>query len=137
MQQKSFIKLLLPMLWVFIVLNSACLFLGKRMEDAKIDHIVLMYSNILFFFLATISLALHVKAAKNPNPNVLVRSIMGSTLIKMIVIGTAVLVYVKITKENRSVGAVIIGMVLYIIYMMIEVKTALKLNKKQPTNASN
>lgn len=137
MKQKSFWKLMLPMMWVFFLINCFIFYFDKRLDDAKIDHTILAYGNMLIFFISAIALFLHVQAAKNPNPNVLVRSIMGSTLIKMIVLGTAVVIYVKITKENRNVGAIVASMGFYLAYMAIEVKTALKLNKKQPTNAGN
>lgn len=137
MKQTKFTKLIMPMLLLFFIANVIIILTEKQMKAASIDYTIVSFANILFFVLGLISLGLHAMASKKENPNVLFRSIMGSTFIKMIVTGTAVLIYAKTAKEKTSTIAVLIGMALYLAYMAIEVKTALQLNKKQKPNASN
>lgn len=136
-QPSKFGKLLLPIFALFNIVNIAFLIWGARFDNMNIDHVVVIFGNTLLFLLASISLWLHLVASKKENPNVLVRSVMLSTLIKMIVIGITVLIYVKTVKENRSNWAVIFSMCLYLMYMFLEVKVALGLNKKSAKNASN
>jgi high-affinity K+ transport system ATPase subunit B len=130
-------KLLMPIFALFNVVNIGFLIGADKFDTLKIDHNVVIFGNALLFLLATISLGLHIKAGKKENPNVLVRSVMISTFIKMIVIAVTVLVYVKLMKEEKSTYAVLVTMFLYLIYMFMEVKIALRLNKKSAANASN
>jgi hypothetical protein len=55
---------------------------------------------------------------------------MGSTLIKMLLTAIVVLIYTKVMKESKSNRGVLAGMVVYLFYMLLEVKIALRLNKK-------
>jgi K+-transporting ATPase A subunit len=105
------------------------------LDSIKVNHSVVIFGNALLFLLAMISLQLHMSASKKENPNVLVRSIMMSTFLKMILIAVSVLIYVKMAKETKSKWAIFVTMFIYLIYMAIELKIALKLNKKQPSNA--
>lgn len=69
------------------------------------------------------------RALQNSNPNVFVRTVMATTFIKLMVIAFAVIIYFLVAKENKSVYAVIASMALYILYTIIEIKGAFRLNK--------
>ena len=115
---------------LFIIVNSFCL-LFKNWLDAKgIDHLVLIGSNSILFVLSMIVYFLHKKAAKNKNPHAFVRSVMAGTFINLVVIAIAVVVYLKLAGETKSVYAIVAGMGLYFIYTFIEVKSASRLNKQ-------
>lgn len=137
MQKHTFLKLFTPFLFVFFIINTPLFAFTDKLQSLKINPLVIAGGNAILFILAAITLAMHIKASKNSNPNVLVRSIMGAMLIKLMVIGTAALLYLVLSKENRNIPAIAIVMGLYIVYTVLEVKAALQLNKKQPTNASN
>jgi len=137
MQQQRLGKLIVPASIVFVIVNCIVALFRNRIDELHIDRTVILAGNCILYVLVLISLTLHYRAAKNEKPSVLVRSIMGSMLIKMLAIGIAVLVYVKITKEKRDIAAVASIMGLYLIYLLIEIKVALQLNKKQPANAGN
>jgi len=135
-QQSTFGKLLMPFFALFTVVNIVFIFWADKWDAFKINHIVIVFGNSLLFLLTMLSLWLHLKAIKHKNPNVLFRSVLMSTFIKIIIMGIGVLLYVSyIPKENRSRLAVIAVMVLYLLYSMIEVKTILKKNKKNTTDA--
>ncbi len=137
MQQKRYGKLMVPALAIFAVANMLILILKNKIAALHIDLTVITIGNCILFVLVAISLALHLKASRNKKPSVLVRSIMGSMLIKMLAVGIAAVVYVRITKEKRDITAVGTVMVLYLIYLIAEIKAALQLNKKQPADAGN
>ncbi len=135
--QSIFGKLIMPLFAFFNIINIIFYFWGQKWDSINVNHIVVIFGNSLLFLLAIISLWLHLNASKKENPNVLLRSIMMSTFVKMLVIAISVLVYVKIYKSNKSIWAVLVTMLIYLIYMFIEVKIALQLNKKIATNANN
>jgi len=120
----------IPLILLFILINSATLFLANRLDKIHIDHVVLMVVNLVLFSLSALSLLMHSKAAANKNPNVFVRSIMLATVLKLLVIMIGIVLYVYNAGETRSNYAIYAGMLLYIFYTILEVKGALKLNKK-------
>lgn len=132
-QQSKFGKLLMPTFAFFNIINLTFLIWSNYWDSININHSVVIFGNALLFLLAFVSLWLHIGASKKENPNVLVRSIMGSTFIKMMVIAISVLLYLKVMKGEKSKLAVITTMAIYLVYVFLEVKTALKLNKKQAT----
>ena len=71
------------------------------------------------------------KAAKNANPNVFVRAVMGGTMIKMAVCLVAVAIYAFAFKKIFSKMSVFAAMFIYFFYLIIEVRMATKLNKKK------
>jgi|SRR3954447_21786026 heme/copper-type cytochrome/quinol oxidase subunit 3 len=114
---------------LFIIVNSFC-FLFKNWLDAKnIDHLVVIGANCILFVLSATVYYLHKKAAKNKNPHAFVRSVMAGTFIKLVVIAVAVIVYLKLAEQSKSVYAIVAGIALYFIYTIIEVKSASRLNK--------
>ena len=122
-------KLVLRLLLIFIFINSAAMVMGHWLDSKHIDHVALMGANSLLFLVGIISIMMHAKALTNKNPNVFVRSIMAATFIKLMVILAAVMIYVVAAGENRSIGAVIAGLGLYIVYTIFEVRAALHMNR--------
>ena len=130
MQNNSFLKLILPLLVIFILVNSLISIFTTKFLALHISPVVLMTANCILFFVSILCLALHLKAMKNPNQNVMIRSIMLSTIIKLMTLATATVIYIFIERKNVSVYAIVCSMGLYIIYTFLEVKIALKLNNK-------
>jgi uncharacterized membrane protein YadS len=129
--QQSFIKLLLPAFLVFILVNTLCITLPHLWDSYGINHLVVAVCNFILFALSAITLSMHFKAVKNPNPNVFSASVMGSTVLKLFVLGIATVIYLVIAGKNKSTLAIVAGMILYVIYTVLDVKSALLLNKKQ------
>lgn len=135
MEQKKAGKIFLPLLILFLIINGACFALANWLDEHKIDHLVLMGANSLLFILTIINLWFFAQAMKKTNPNVFVRTVMATTFIKLLIIAIATLIYFLLAKENKSIYAVIAAMILYILYTIIEIKAAFKLNRT--TNAQS
>ena len=129
MDKKFQQKLVLRLFLIFIAVNSGAMVAGKLLDSKQIDHVVLMGANSLLFLIGIISLTMHAKALTHNNPNVFVRSIMAATFIKLMVILAAVMIYVVAAGSSRSIGAVIAGLGLYIVYTIFEVRAALQMNR--------
>ncbi len=128
---QSFWKLLMPAFIVFISITVVFMALPNLWDGYGINHTVVTMSNLLLFALSAITLSMHFKAIKNPNPNVFSASVMGSTIIKLFALGIATVLYLLLAGKARSILAIVAGMVLYVIYTVLDVKSALLLNKKQ------
>ena len=130
-QDTSFPRKILPLFLVFVIVNSAVLALQAQLNERKIDSLVVFNSNCLLFALSVLTLLMFRRAMNNTNPNVFFRSVMGATMIKLLVLGSAALIYLFMAGHNRSVYAIFVGMFLYIVYTVIEIRIALKLNQKK------
>ena len=100
-------------------------------ENIGVDHWVVLISNLLLYIISAITVWMHLQAIKNPNPNVFTRSVMGGTVLKLFVLGVAVMIYLVIAGSKKNVYSIFIGMFLYMIYTAFDVKAALQLNKNQ------
>ncbi len=124
-------KLILPLLLVFLFLNTFLLTAPAFFEQQGIDRNVVLVANTLLFLSNLITLLLLRKALANPNPNVFVRSTMAGTLIKLFIIVGAFAAYVILSQKNINKPAVYISIALYFIYLLVEVSISLKLNKQK------
>jgi len=124
-------RIYLPLILIFIVINSLCIVFKSRLADKNIDADVVLGANLILFIITILTTLMHSKAIKNANPNVFVRSVMGATIIKFFVIAFAVFIYLFLAGENRSVYAVIMSMGLYVVYTIFELQSVFRLNRKE------
>ena len=117
-----------PVIIFFILINALCLSCANWLDNKNIDHIVLMYANLILFLLTLIACYIHIKAVNNNNPYAFVRSVTLASLIKLLVIVASIAIYF-FTAEAKSVYAVITAMALYIVYTLFEVKGAMRINR--------
>ncbi|MES2431853.1 MAG: hypothetical protein V4556_13045 [Bacteroidota bacterium] len=122
-------KLLLPLILVFVILNAFFISGKHLLSKWNIDNNVLIVANCLFLLIALVTFSLQKKALQNKNPNVFIRSIMGSVMIKMFVVLVAIGIYRFAFPAQFSKISVFVAMFIYLIYLAVEVKVILKLNK--------
>ena len=132
--QPTFSKLAFPFVSLFIIITIVCFAFATQLDALKINHWVFFVANIILFFVAIITMLMHKMSVKNSNPRAFTNGVMTSMVIKLFVIGTAVLVYASKAGAGKSVYGVYAGMVLYLIYTALEVKIALQMNKKPNAN---
>ncbi|MFT4204970.1 MAG: hypothetical protein QM610_13790 [Chitinophagaceae bacterium] len=124
---KSYFNLLL----LFVLTSTVCLGFKYKQYDDRVNYDVLEAGNVLLFVLSLICNWMHIKAMERDSPNAFVRSIQASFLLKLFVLVTATFVYVYITGSNRNAPAIFICMGLYVVYTVLEVRSAYQLvNKK-------
>jgi hypothetical protein len=122
-------KSVLPLVVTFLIL-TVIIFAGNIFYTEKgIDYMVLMGGNCLFFLISLLVFRMQYRAMYNSNPNVFIRSVMGGMLIKVFGCVIAVVGYYFISKTAFNKPAVYASMVIYIIYLVVEVRTIMKLNK--------
>jgi len=129
MELASFAKKTLPLFLIFVLINSLVLYFHKELDDRKIDSIVVFVANSLLYVLSVLSLTMHTKKPDKKNPNAIVRGVMAATLLKMMVLCFSTLIYLFVAGQSRSINAIFAGLILYVIYTLIEVSIASKNNQ--------
>lgn len=122
-------KVALPLFITFLVL-TAIIFAANIFYTAKaIDYTVVMGGNFLFFLISLFVFRMQYLAMYNKNPQVFIRSVMGGMIIKVFGCVIAVVAYYFISGTAFNKPAVYASMVMYIVYLVVEVRTIMKLNK--------
>lgn len=124
-------KAVLPIILVFIFLNTFFITGTSFFEKHGIDRTVLIAANAILFVSNFITLLLLQRSLKNSNPNVFVRSMMAGTVIKLLIIAIAFVAYAFALKKNVNKPAIYISIFLYFLYLAVEVAIVLKLNKQK------
>jgi hypothetical protein len=126
----------LPLVLVFVIVNLMALLFGSVLNNWNVDTWVIAGANCLLFFISIYNAFQHLKVMAQTNPHAMVRGVMGSTVLKLFVLGTASFIYLYNSGEHRNVNALFISMGLYILYTWLDVRIALKGNpaKKHGSN---
>lgn len=124
-------KLMLPLILVFIIINTFLIVFKARLVAWSVDRELLLWANCLFFLLNVSVFWLQRKALENSNPNVFIRSVMGSMFLKMMVVVAIFFVYITIVKKTINKPAVFAALFLYLVYLAAEVVALMKLNKQK------
>lgn len=122
-------KLIRPLFITFLVLGVLSVAGNFFVADKGINYRVVMGGNCLFFLISLFVFRMQYVAMHNPNPNVFIRSVMGGMLIKVFGCVIAVVAYYFISAKAFNKPAVYLSMVIYIVYLVVEVRTIMKLNK--------
>jgi len=128
--QPSFGRKMLPLFFLFVIVNSIVLWYAHEIDARKIDPMVVFASNCLLFLLSVLSLAMHSRPTDKKNANAAIRGVLAATLLKMIILVTATIAYLFFAGPNRSINSIFVGMILYALYSFLEVNIASKPNQK-------
>lgn len=128
---KEKIKLLLPFIWVFIIVNGLVIALQSILVTLKADPTVIIWANLLLFLVSVAGLWLQLRYSQHSNPHAMVRSVMGAMALKLFGLGAAIVIYIYKTGAHKNVRSVFIAMGLYIIYAWLEVRVILRTNKNK------
>ena len=124
-------KLTYPIGFLFIIVSAAIEFGQKQLIAYKFVPSVIAYANILLFLVTLVGLIALINASKNPNPNVLVRTVMAAMGLRLLGVAVAVLLYIKMSGAGISPRSVYAGFALYPLYTWLEIRLFLKLNVKK------
>lgn len=122
-------KTISPLVAVFLVL-TAFIFAGAAFYKSKgINYAVVMGGNCLFFVISLFVFRMQYRAMHHANPNVFIRSVMGGMIIKVFACVISIVAYYFISAAAFNKPAVYASMIIYIVYLVVEVRTIMKLNK--------
>jgi hypothetical protein len=124
-------KLLYPITGLFVFVASMIQIGEQELIKYKFVPTVIMSANVLLFVVTLLGLFALINASKNPNPNVLVRTVMMAMGLRLLGIAVAVLLYMKLAGAAISPRSVYAGLALYPLYTWLEIRLFLKLNVKK------
>jgi hypothetical protein len=124
-------KLLYPIIGLFIFVASMIEIGEQALIKYKFVPTVIMSANLLLFGLTLLGLLSLISAAKDPNPNVLVRTVMAFMGFRLIGLAVIIVSYIKISGAAISPRSVYAGFALYPLYTWLEIRLFLKLNVKK------
>jgi hypothetical protein len=117
---------------LFFILSNAFFIAGRDMlERWHADQDVLIIGNALLFIVTMCTYLLSRNAMKKANPNVFVRSVYGSFMIKFFVFIIAAFIYISTTRKGLNKPALFTCMGLYLLYSFMEVTLLMKLLKEK------
>jgi hypothetical protein len=122
-------RVLFPLFITFLVLTFIIVLANIFYAGGEIDYIVVMAANCLFFLISLFVFRMQFLAMHNSNPNVFIRSVMAGMIIKVFACVAAVIAYYLLSGNMFNKPAVYISMLIYLIYLVVEVRTIMKLNK--------
>jgi hypothetical protein len=125
------VKLLYPIIALFIFVNAAILLGEQELIKYKFVPTVINGANLLLFALTLLGLLALISAAKDPNPNVLVRTVMAFMGFRLIGLAIILVSYIKMSGAGVSPRSVYAGFALYPLYTWLEIRLFLKLNVKK------
>ena len=118
-----------PLVAIFLVLGGGLTATRSLLARWGIDYNVLIIANVLFFLISLLAFFMQQKALANRNPNVFIRSVMGGMLMRMFVCIAAIIVYWLVARNSVNKLSVFAAMILYLLYLGVEVAVITKLNK--------
>ncbi len=127
MQLKN--NFLYPFIILFSLLTGLFLTTYKFLLSKNVDFKILIWANIIFFIIYLLVFLYQKKALQHSNPNVFIRSIMGGMMAKMFLTVIAVFGYVVLVGDTYNKKAVFISLIIYLLYLSVEVYSLMKLVK--------
>ena len=123
-------KVLQPILLLFFGVNIFCGFSFQWLYKNGLDPYVLMTGNLIVCALTLISFYLLYKGLTAKSTTGFLSSVYSSFLLKLFIAGIIVVLYSKIAGPKMNMPAVFTSMVLYLVYMFIELRGLLTIIKK-------
>ena len=124
-------KVLQPLVLTFSLFTLILLIAKLFFDNNGIDFIVILIANVLFLLMSILVFRMQRKAMQHSNPNVFIRSVMAGMMIKMFIVIVAVMAYVLLSGKNFNKPAIFISLLLYLVYLAVEVAAVMKLNKRK------
>jgi hypothetical protein len=123
-------KAYFPLLFLFLGLSLVFLGLQYFIPGTFVNYRVLLVGNLLLFIVGWISVTMSKAALEHKNVQIFLRLVYGSFLLKFFVLAIGAFVYIAIYKKNINKPALLGCFGLYIIYVIIELRSVMKQSKK-------
>ena len=124
-------RMFFPLVLTFSLFTLILLIAKLFFDNNGIDFIVILIANVLFLLMSILVFRMQRKAMQHSNPNVFIRSVMAGMMIKMFAVIVAVMAYVLLSGKNFNKPAIFISLLLYLVYLAVEVAAVMKLNKRK------
>ena len=121
-----------PIALLFVILNGLFIGLQARLLAWNIDQDVLIIGNLFLFIITFFSFLIAQRGLQHQNPQVFMRSVMGSIMVKMFLTIIAAFIYIAIYKKGLNKPGLFICMGLYLVYTFLEVSVLTRILRRKP-----
>lgn len=128
---KDLLRLLRPLLIIFILLNAFAITGKSWLEKNSVDQSVLIAGNLLLFLVSLTAFLITYRSLRSSNPQAFVRAMYGSFMIKFFLIAIVAFLYIMIARKNVNKPGLIACGILYIVYTVLETGALMKLLKQR------
>jgi hypothetical protein len=125
--RRIFDKQIMPLWTVFRVVSGLRVSFWNQLPAKQINPWVVLVANALLLGIALLNIAYHRASLQKKNPQAVLRSVMGATMVKLFMLAALVIIYLVSAGSARSIYGVIASMGLYIIYSWLETKILLQM----------
>ncbi len=124
-------KTLMQIAGIFLLVNLLCGLFFSTLEHAGIDPFVLMMGNVIVVFLTLISFYILQLGLTSTSTSGFMSSVLSSFMLKLMMAVLIIFLYSRLVHGSMNIPSIIISMLLYLIYMFIEMKGLLAISKKK------
>jgi hypothetical protein len=128
------LKIFLPILIVFLLVNVFQVVFSKILDRFHIDQGVVMIGNLILFGVTVLSFLLYQKAMVAGNTQNFIKNVYGGMFLKFFVCIIAAFIYIFNARLAVNQIGVFILMFLYLVYTFLEISVLMK-NSKHRRNA--
>jgi hypothetical protein len=125
--RRLFDKQIMPLWTVFLLVSGLLVIFWNKLPAKQINPWVVLIANALLLGIALLNIAYHRASLQKKNPQAVLRSVMGATMVKLFMLAALVIIYLVSAGSARSIYGVITSMGLYIIYSWLETKILLQM----------
>ena len=125
--RRIFDKQIMPLWTVFLLVSGLLVIFWNKLPAKQINPWVVLVANALLLGIALLNIAYHRASLQKKNPQAVLRSVMGATMVKLFMLAALVIIYLVSAGSARSIYGVIASMGLYIIYSWLETKILLQM----------
>ncbi len=122
-------KLLLPLLILFLIVNSFAILFRSKLLEWGFDQTVLIVGNLFIFSLTLFSFWMLRKGLHAVSTHAFIRSVYGSFIIKLFAGAGILILYAFLSKSQINKPSIFTCMFLYLLYTFLEVNILMKLAK--------
>ena len=129
---RSKVREFVPVVLLFVVINSVAISLRTRWTGWNVSQDLLVYGNLFLFAVTFFSFLIARRGLQSSNPHAFVRSVYGSILFKLFLCLIAAFIYIAIYKKGLNKPAFFACMGLYLVYTFLEVSILTRLLRHRP-----
>lgn len=123
------IKPIRPLMFVFIILTALFIAGDSFLKKYNVDQDVIIGGNVLLFLVSLVSFLITSRSFRSANPNVFMRALYSSFIIKFFVVAIAAFIYIQYAGKAVNKPAIMLCAALYIIYTGIETRNLVRILK--------
>lgn len=127
----GFLKSFRPILILFIVLNAGIAVSRSLLDKYKVDSQVLIWGNLVLFVATLVSFFFYFRSISQQQGYGFLNQIYMGIFAKMMLCLLSAFLYIYLAGKTANKPAVIICLVLYLIYTVIEMSILTKISRSR------